>query len=133
VGWIGTLRRPDLARGPYFGNRYYKRTKCSAGTDKKRRSWRTVGVVEVVICEFLFFAIPVSLFHHFYAEFYICVVIKMPPHLKRGGRPKGHDLTVVGLPRKKRCRDRKGPPAFAQRYPSEKKKSMFLFFCTQPH
>jgi len=39
--------------------------------------------------------------------------------------------TVLGLPRKKRCCDQKGPRAFAQRHSLEKRKVCFYFFASR--
>ena len=49
--------------------------------------------------------------------------MKLPPKQKKWGRPKGSELTVIGLPKKKRKDD--GPVAFIRKPPKEKEKSMF--------
>ena len=33
--------------------------------------------------------------------FYFYIDISLPPKIRKRGRPKGHDLTVIGLPKKK--------------------------------
>ncbi|XP_070194418.1 serine/arginine repetitive matrix protein 2-like [Littorina saxatilis] len=44
--------------------------------------------------------------------------IQLPSRMKRRGRPKGSDITVIGLP--KQSKSRLGPMSFAQRIQSEK-------------
>ena len=55
----------------------------------------------------------------------ICVLgITMPPKIKRRGRPRGHDLTTIGLPAKKTKRSlKKKPRSFKLLHTSEKEKS----------
>ena len=49
--------------------------------------------------------------------------LKLPPKQKKHGRPKGSELTVIGLPKKKR-KDA-GPVAFIRKHPKEKERSKF--------
>lgn len=44
--------------------------------------------------------------------------INMPPRMLRRGRPKGADLTVIGLPSKKKRR--KWPTLFINKSPTDK-------------
>ena len=46
--------------------------------------------------------------------------IKMPPKLRKRGRPKGAEKTIIGLPKKRR---RIGPVPFIKKIPLEKEKS----------
>ena len=46
--------------------------------------------------------------------------IKLPPKIRKRGRPKGAGLTVIGLPRKKKCTD--GPVKFLRKSNSEREK-----------
>lgn len=45
--------------------------------------------------------------------------IKLPPRIRKRGRPKGADKTVLGLPKKK---SRKGPTPFSRMAPQDKEK-----------
>ncbi len=47
----------------------------------------------------------------------------MPPILRRRGRPKGHELTVIGLPMKKKKKESKLLP-FIKLHTSIKEKGM---------
>ena len=49
----------------------------------------------------------------------------MPPVVKRRGRPKGHTLTVCGLPSRKRRKGAKSA-SFALKHYTEKEKSMII-------
>lgn len=59
---------------------------------------------------------------------YLYIVISMPPILKKRGRPKGHELTVVGLPAKrlKRGVKEKVKP-FVKLHSTIKEKGMFSY------
>ena len=46
--------------------------------------------------------------------------IKLPPKLRKRGRPKGAEKTVIGLPRKKHRGNK--PVPFAKKQPSDKEK-----------
>ena len=48
--------------------------------------------------------------------------IKLTPKIRKRGRPKGAGLTVIGLPRKKKCTD--GPVKFLKKTNSEKEKQI---------
>ena len=50
--------------------------------------------------------------------------IKMPVQIKKRGRPKGNNLTVVGLPCKKRKKNT--VCSFSRLHTSEKKNGMYL-------
>ena len=52
--------------------------------------------------------------------------LQLPPKLKRKGRPKGSQLTVIGLPKKKGRCDSK-PIAFIKRHPKEKERGMISY------
>ena len=49
--------------------------------------------------------------------------IQVPPAVKKHGRPKGSDLTVVGLPKKKQ-KGLKGPCPFIRLHTCEKERGM---------
>lgn len=48
--------------------------------------------------------------------------LKMPPAIKKRGRPKGNELTVVGLPAKKRRKNCRAPCPFPKMHTSEKER-----------
>ena len=48
--------------------------------------------------------------------------IKLPPKIKKRGRPKGAGLTVIGLPRKKHCKDK--PVKFLKKGKQEREKQI---------
>ena len=48
--------------------------------------------------------------------------LKLPPKQKKRGRPKGSELTVIGLPKKKHRDD--GPVALIKKHPKEKKRGI---------
>ena len=60
--------------------------------------------------------------------------IKIPPPIKKRGQPKGHNLTAIGLPSKKR-KGCKHPRPFAQLQSSEKIKGDIIYWndCVQLH
>ena len=47
--------------------------------------------------------------------------LHLPPAVKRRGRPKGHDVTVIGLPAKKKKNNNK-PVPFLRKHSSEKQR-----------
>lgn len=49
----------------------------------------------------------------------------MPPKMKKRGRPKGADKTVIGLPKKKSCSSR--PVSFLKKLPIERVKGLLHF------
>lgn len=50
----------------------------------------------------------------------------MPPIFKKRGRPKGHDLTVIGVPKKKKCVNERPLPFI---YRSLEEKELMLLEC----
>jgi hypothetical protein len=82
-----------------------------------------------------------SIFLHLYCTCYCnylaIVGINMPPIVKRKGRPRGHELTSIGLPAKKRRRDGKKPTRFLMLHTSEKERGTYAWVCTtqtvEPH
>lgn len=57
--------------------------------------------------------------------------IKMPPIIRKQGRPKGHEVTVIGLPAKKKTK--KNPTVtrlqpFIELHTSVKEKAMLRWF-----
>ena len=50
--------------------------------------------------------------------------VKLPPKMKKRGRPKGAETTVIGLPRKKKKTDK--PTPFLKKLPNDKEKGMYL-------
>ena len=50
--------------------------------------------------------------------------LKLPPKSKKRGRPKGSELTAIGLPKKKRKEG--GPTAFIRKHPKEKEQGVFV-------
>ena len=52
--------------------------------------------------------------------------IKLPPKMRKRGRPKGAEMTVVGLPRCKKLKS--GPVAFENLIPEAKEKIMLAWF-----
>ena len=56
----------------------------------------------------------------------------MPPIIKRKGRPRGHELTVIGLPAKKQRRDSRKPRRFLLLHTSEKERSMCDIYRVEP-
>ena len=62
----------------------------------------------------------------------IFIVISMPPILKKRGRPKGHELTVIGLPAKKLKRGVKEKvKPFVKLHSTIKEKGMFSYEFTK--
>ena len=52
--------------------------------------------------------------------------IKVPPVMKRRGRPRGHELTVIGFPAKKAKKDTiKRPQCFSKMHTSKKQEGWF--------
>ena len=53
------------------------------------------------------------------------VGLKVPPPVKKRGRPRGSDLTIIGLPAKRNRRDNlhsRKPVSFSQLHITDKKK-----------
>ena len=50
----------------------------------------------------------------------LCTCLKVPPAVKKRDRPKGHNLTTVGLSAKKRQNNSGSPWTFSQLHTSEK-------------
>ena len=50
--------------------------------------------------------------------------IKLPPKIRKRGRPKGAGLTVIGLPQKKRCIDSDHPVKFLKKSIEEREKQI---------
>lgn len=48
--------------------------------------------------------------------------IKLPPKVKKRGRPKGSELTVIGLPKKRKTQGK--PVAFIKKHSKQKEQSM---------
>lgn len=52
--------------------------------------------------------------------------LQLPPKMKRRGRPKGSELTTIGLPKKKKRSDGK-PVAFIKKHPKEKERGNYNY------
>ena len=63
-----------------------------------------------------------SVLHHYNCVCSMCAGLKVPPAVKKRGRPKGHNLTTVGLPAKKAKKDSGAPLTFIRLHTSEKVK-----------
>lgn len=50
----------------------------------------------------------------------------MPPAMKKRGRPKGADKTVIGLPKKRKYCQGNKPVPFLKKTPKEKDKGTFI-------
>ena len=50
--------------------------------------------------------------------------IRLPGRIPKRGRPKGSDLTVIGLPKKKKLAE--GPVAFLRQHPQDQERGMFI-------
>ena len=50
----------------------------------------------------------------------------MPPAMKKRGRPKGADKTVIGLPKKRKYCQGNKPVPFLTKTPKEKDKGTFI-------
>jgi len=50
--------------------------------------------------------------------------IRLPGRIPKRGRPKGSDLTVIGLPKKKKLAE--GPVAFLRQHLKDQEKGMFI-------
>ena len=66
---------------------------------------------------------------HVYVHVYLRIGLKVPPAMKKRGRPKGHELTTIGLPAKKSRKDTGGPCAFSRMDTSEKVKGSWVCVC----
>ena len=63
----------------------------------------------------------VIMFTHLHLMIHMaCTGISMPPKIKRRGRPKGHQLTTIGLPAKKQKLERTKPCSFQKLHTSFK-------------
>lgn len=51
--------------------------------------------------------------------------VLMPPKLRKRGRPKGSEKTVIGIPRRKKRK--LGPVPFIKKLPLEKDKSIIYY------
>ena len=49
--------------------------------------------------------------------------IKLPPKIRKRGRPKGAEKTTIGLPRKKK---ENKPVPFLKKYPTDREKGQFI-------
>ena len=54
--------------------------------------------------------------------------VKLPPKMKKRGRPKGAKTTVIGLPRKKKKTGK--PTPFLKKLPNDKEKGTYLCHAT---
>ena len=52
----------------------------------------------------------------------------MPPKIKKHGRPKGADKTVIGIPKKRKCSQENKPVPFLKKTPKEKKSYFDVVF-----
>jgi len=53
--------------------------------------------------------------------------VKLPPKMKKRGRPKGAQKTIIGLPRRKKkksCPESDKPTAFLRKNPIEKERGI---------
>ena len=48
--------------------------------------------------------------------------VRLPSRIPKRGRPKGSDLTVIGLPKKKKSTE--GPVAFLRQHPKDQERGM---------
>ena len=51
--------------------------------------------------------------------------VKLPPKIKKHGRPKGAEKTVIGLPKKKK-QNRNQPVPFLKKHPTDKERDWFI-------
>ena len=54
--------------------------------------------------------------------------VKLPPKMKKRGRPKGAEKTIIGLPCKKKKTDK--PTPFLKKQPIDKERGMSYMYCT---
>ena len=52
----------------------------------------------------------------------------MPPKIKKHGRPKGADKTVIGIPKKRKCSQENKPVPFLKKTHKEKKSYFDVVF-----
>ena len=52
----------------------------------------------------------------------------MPPKIKKHGRPKGADKTVIGIPKKRKCSQENKPVPFLKKTRKEKKSYFDVVF-----
>ena len=52
--------------------------------------------------------------------------ITMLPKIKKHGRPKGADKTVIGLPKKRKCSQEDKPVSFLKKTPKVKEKGTLM-------
>ena len=54
--------------------------------------------------------------------------VKLPPKMKKRGRPKGAETTVIGLPRRKKKKaTTEKPTAFLKKQPVEKERGTYVY------
>ena len=60
--------------------------------------------------------------YHYIIIISYLIGLHLPPTVKRRGKPKGHDITVVGIPAKKKNSNK--PVPFMRKHSSEKQKGI---------
>ena len=53
--------------------------------------------------------------------------IKLPPKIRKRDRPKGAEMTIIGLPRKKKKENK--PIPFLKKYPTDRENSIMCDSC----
>ena len=68
-------------------------------------------------------SIEMCMYTHMFT--YLSQII-MPSKVRKRGRPKGSDKTVIGLTKKRKCQANK-PVPFLRKTPQEREKSVFIY------